>query len=79
VSFVKIYEGEPIFAIISNTREDVQYTVVSNKCMCRARVHFFHQLSILERAADHKCIIIAACQKKRQVWEVFQIQQSPIF
>jgi hypothetical protein len=34
---------------------------------------------ILERATDHKCIIIAACQKKHQVWEIFQIQQSPIF
>jgi hypothetical protein len=40
-------------------------------------MHFFHRLSVLERATDHKCIIIAACQKKHQVWEVFQIQRSP--
>jgi hypothetical protein len=26
----------------------------------------------LERATDHKCIIIAACQKKHQVWEFFK-------
>jgi hypothetical protein len=35
----------------------------------RAGMPSFHRLSILERAADHKCKIVAACQKKRQVWE----------
>jgi hypothetical protein len=53
--------------------------VKDNREVTRARVHFYHRLSILERATDHECIIIAACQKKRQVWEVFQIQWSPIF
>ncbi len=41
-------------------------------------MHFFHRLSILERATDHECIIIAACQKKHQVWEVFKFN-GPLF
>ncbi len=30
--------------------------------MCHARLQFFHRLSILGRATDHKRIIIATCQ-----------------
>ncbi len=30
---------------------------LSSTCLCRASVHFFHRLSILERATDHECNI----------------------
>ncbi len=45
----------------------------------RARMLSFHRLSILERAADNKCKIIAACQKSFKCGRVFQVQRSPIF
>ncbi len=38
--------------------------VKDNREVTRARVYFYHRLSILERATDHECIIICSMPEK---------------
>ncbi len=39
---------------------------VWNTLACRASMHSFHRLSILERATDHKCI--NNCNRPKEIW-----------
>jgi hypothetical protein len=54
---------------VPSCNEAPAFNIVS---VYRAEMLSFHRLSILERAADHKYIIIAACQKSTKCGRVFQ-------
>jgi hypothetical protein len=40
------------------------------RLLCRASVHFFHRLSILERATNHKCN--NNCNRPKEIWVGFK-------
>ncbi len=44
------------FLCVHNTNSKIAYLQKHDTPLCRASMHSFHQLSILERATDHKCI-----------------------
>jgi hypothetical protein len=46
-------------------------------CVCRASMHSFHRLSILERATDHKCN--NNCSRPKEMWVGFKCNGLIVF